>query len=1644
MKTKPDINLRFLCVFCLFITSMFTIHGQVMQLEVIGGNVVTQGATITINAGNNVDFRITNIETANCNKLKINDVDISNTTDFDITPDNPKKNIKREDCPGGQKFLDFEIANISSSCSTTSTLVTVEIKNQSDFTFTLEVNSSPIIAVLGGNPLADITHGDLSTSATNGTYYGVVEEGASISRNFIISNTGSCPLDVTSITSSNPDFAVTGYLLLPNYTPTSFPASIDPGSFVISIITFTGPVAGSGTQASAISISNSDNTTFTFTVSAEMFDFDIPGPGGVTADFRLWLKSTRGVTHSSSKVSLWSDLGSNGKNASQAISAKQPTYLNTGTDNINFNPVIQFVNDGATIEQYLENTDNGFYSQEMFIVMIPDNTMTNTAARETIFSGIATGLTNDITGVGFGDYSSEFTDEVLSYNQDVDGGGVYNGEAELNSTYSNAGIINVRNNDPLLPTGQEILYNSALLTTSSVNDIPFVNVGYIDPVPDPDVIFGTEYLIGKNMDLQGNLNGRIAEIFTFASRLTAADRQKVESYLAIKYGITLGASDLAQKDYINSFGTTVWDVSANSGYNYHVAGIAKDSISDLNQKQSKSLNITNEVTIGLGGIFSTISANTNEFENDGDFLVWGSNNAAYTADGSNTVTIATGLTTSLTRILRKWKIIESTEVSSDVGNVFISIPSAAFSGFALGADEEYALIVADADSFTNSDIIDVIPLKSDGGSNLQTWYDFDGIQYFTFGKVSKLSGNQSISIASGDYLIGEYALNLNIDAFTISAWVKSASSTNTRTIMAKGSKLQLRLNASDQIEVMLDDELTPRFTSSMALNDGKWHQITFVYKSGFIFLYIDGVLDKSEQDVEPPTPNYNHFSVGALYVDKNTISNPFLGEIDEIYVWDQELTQEQVRYLMNQEIERFDNAGTDYVTGKIIPQASVSNVVASILWSKLKAYYDFNSFFGSTVEGLTDDSNYLRMKYLSKDKTIVDAQTLASPYVSAADGEWDSPTTWSNNSDQVLPNSLSLDGTTMIDWNIVETSHNITSGDRDISVLALKNTSGKITIADPIESQDETNSGQALTISHYLEIDGVIDLVGESQLVQLEGSVLDADSGGYIERDQQGTANGFNYNYWSASVGPITGSTSSSGSGASYSNATFSISGFLNDGTSSSAYTALTFDPDYTAADSNTPTNPRTISTYWLYTFYGPDDDYSSWASIDENTMLAPGEGFTMKGTSGAADILTSEQNYVFKGLPYNGEITVELDNTSGPYSRLVGNPYPSAIDANAFILDNMSIADGGNNAIGTIFNGAIYYWDHFGEENSHNLADYVGGYATWNLTGGAPAISNDELINNTSDNGGAAVGTKIPGPYIAVNQGFFVTTALDGFNNDNGVPISTVDGGDIVFKNSQRAFVREDITNSQFFQAPEYDSPDISRQQSNLNAPLIRLQYDSPMGYHRQIILGKREMATDQFDLGYDALMPDVNEEDMYWHFNDNKYVIQGVNSFAWNKEFPIGVIVKESGLISIAVLAMENMNSSQAVYLKDNLTNQVHDISSEKFQIFLEPGEYTNRFKVVFQNQRSIEEHQDMKEHIVLNYFIDEARLQIINSTGQPIETIAVYNMKGQLLINTHLQEDNNKVISLPLALDQGIYIVNLKTLTGETISKKIIARK
>jgi hypothetical protein len=1619
-------NNLFLVVSLLWSLAVFS---QTATINVSYGSpaiFIDESDSVNFGLSGEIEFSLTNIPTGGNPSLLVQSITSSNTAEFIVSSDPfiSDVNIKKGD------IGKFKIKKTSYSCGSGSASVTI-VTNVGNFIFTTSYNNASSISVLGGTPTQPIPNGQTGPTSTNGTLFGTVTAGAMATRNYVITNTGTCPLTLQGITSMvypvtepgsvSPDFSI--YI-----QPTPYPSAagtaasnvILPGGASYFVVLF--HPASPGIKTAIISIPSNDATksTYTFVVSGEVYNPTLTGPGGGNPDFRLWLKANRGVNLSlgTNYVPLWKDLGSTGKDAAQSDAAKQPTYIDATIGNINYNPVVKFQNNGTTLNQFMYNTDNGYYTHEIFIIMEPDAAVDGTTPPMTIISGTSAAptVTGEHTGIGFGDFSTRFANEKLWFSQWQNNSGSFYSVADNVGDYSKAGIINSRNKSATASDGVDLLFNTNAVG-SITNSIPYGNLGYTDTSVTPNIWKGTPYNIGKNINggtAYGNLNGRVAEVISYASRVLDENRPKIETYLAIKYGITLGVNGTS-KNYLDSGGTVIWNVSNNAGYNYNIAGIGLDVDSDLYQKQSKSSNDANEVTIGLGVIAATNSANINEFKKDRDFLVWGSDNGACTAGGSNLTTINSGLTTATTRINKKWKIVETkTDVDGDVENVFVGIPATAFSAFPKLDNEEYALIVSDNPAFGDADIIDIIPLKSDGNGNLQTWYDFDGTKYFTFGKALKITVKQAVNLqAADDFLVGEYALNLNSGSFTIGCWLRNdGSSTANRTIISKGVNLELRLNSEHKVEAYWDGVL--RFQSNTAVADGKWHNIVAVYYAGAADFYIDGVIEFSKFDLTNPSPNYSRFSVGALYVNKNDIRTPFHGEIDEINIWNMALSSDQINYVMNQEIEKHANGNAN---GKIIPQAIVKNEFKTIPWTQLKAYYDYNVYYGTTIEGLTDERNFLRIKYLKKDKQIFNAQTAPLPYETAADGEWNGTNSalWKNGSLQTIPNNTSIiSSNKSVNGNIVDIKHNVTSvGNKTVLGLFVEGTNA--TTYKTLSANNDTK----VQVSHYLKLDGLIDLKGHSQLVQTLDSELDPTSKGFIKRDQHGTVNKDNYNYWSSPVGPINSSSN---------NNAYTVDEVFKDGT-----TAIPLNINWVSGYNGSPTTPISLARYWLYKFEN-GTEYSDWIPFTETDPIRPSQGFTLKGS----DASTATQNYTFIGKPYNGLIngnSVLADNLF-----LVGNPYPSALDSFEFIKDNINAIDG--EIIDGAFSGELYFWQHSPDNTTHLLSGYKGGYATLTLTGGTIPVAPVEITS-------VGQSTKLSHQYVPVGQGFFVT----------GKP-GIIGSQPVIFNNNQRAFIKEDafddlslqISNTLFkTSAKKSKTKIVDRFNDNSNDLVynnyntkIRLGFNSANNFHRQLLIGfMDEKATDGLDRGYDGYQIDTQSNDSYFLINDSQYTIQGVGTFDVAKTYPLGVTTDLAGMVKFMVDETEFLPLSQKIYVHDKETSQYHDITGNAAEINLPAGTYNSRFELSFKTTSSLGmEESNLPEAMLLVYNNDpEKKLKITKNQSFTISEVSIYNINGQL-VTTITKIPELDTIEIPFNVQRGTYVVKIITDKG-VISKKVLKK-
>ncbi|WP_299278068.1 choice-of-anchor D domain-containing protein [uncultured Psychroserpens sp.] len=1348
-------------------------------------------------------------------------------------------------------------------------------------------------------------------------------------------------------------------------------------------------------------------------------------PGGITSNLDLWLKADQvdGTTYASdgSLVSLWADNGK-GNNAETVVTGQEPVYRNSVARNFNFNPVIDFENDNTTANRdmtYVINDGSrdelkgtgGFNTNDFFVVIMPDPTITTTMIPlDTFTSSDPAGntFTEDVTGFGYGGYTARFENERLSYCISTTSETPSNpteqgyGRADTNSgtDYNQIHIINVRQNAG--DTDMELYFN-ANQVGNETNDLPLYKM-----------INNGRYWLGRSQYWNGSFDGRIAEVITYDSRRADGDltqeRNRIQSYLAVKYGITLGVNGTSQ-DYVNSDGSVIWDQSANAGFNYDIAGIGRDDISELNQKQSRSVNdaadgtgrIEGVLTMGLTEIYDTnrdnIVSNATTFD-DKEYLVWGNNGADLNLAASMiTVNMSAGISPALTTdvsftaMQRVWKVVET---GGDIPTVKVRLPQDAIRN--ITPPGSYYMFISNTGVFDPT--ADYRIMTPDGNGNLETEYDFDNTKFITFGYAPQVIVERSVYFDGlVDYVDMEDALDLNTTEFTISAWIKrDAGDSGTKSIISKrdaafSTGYDFRILNDNRIQMFWKNGSNQTLTTGAAIPDDEWHHVAAIYNGTRLFLYIDGVLDNQANRTAPIDTDESFYIAAA---GKNTPTQHFRGNIDEVRVWDTELTVDQLRFIMNQEIE--DNAA--FVAGKELPTTITKNDVATIPWSDLAGYYPMSVYTYTNTEDASGNGNQGALRNLD----TVDRQTAPLPYESQGNGDWTTEATWLNNTVQSLPNELSVvDGTTPIDWNIVRIGHNVTIDTeivlgRDRQVLGLYVDAGELTVDG---DNADSAAGNGLTVSHYLKLDGKIDLEGQSQLVQTVGSDLDPTSTGSLEKDQQGTADLYTYNYWSTPVGEINGTTN---------NNAYTVTDVMFDGVNPINFVNSGYDGSDGAIIS--------IADYWIWKFANQlDDDYSAWQHVRRNGTLLAGEGFTMKGPGSGT--IVDQQNYVFLGKPNNGDVNLTL-NAGNDY--LVGNPYASAIDANQFITDN------GPNITGAgadpLISGTLYFWEHWGG-GSHILSEYQGGYATYNFSGGVGAPS---LGTNDPDVATGGTPTKLPARYIPVSQGFFVvgeSTGTINFNNGQRVYRKESTGTSV--------FVRNSNSNNSVAGAGTEDIDDRMK---------FRIGFNSVNTIHRQLLLTIDGATTMGFDWAFDAKIYDNQMDDLFWMIDDEKYIIQGSNLAEENTIYPLGIKVSDDGLNTITIDDLENVPDDIDIFIHDTEDGTYHNLREGDFQFFLPAGEYLNRFKLTFSEGDSLSVDDDELKTLDVFYSNDTESIVLLNPNFIDVKSIQLFNIIGQNITTIENISELDYSEYEVKNLSTGTYIIKINTLSG-LLSKKVLVK-
>nr|WP_321234251.1 T9SS type A sorting domain-containing protein [uncultured Psychroserpens sp.] len=540
-----------------------------------------------------------------------------------------------------------------------------------------------------------------------------------------------------------------------------------------------------------------------------------------------------------------------------------------------------------------------------------------------------------------------------------------------------------------------------------------------------------------------------------------------------------------------------------------------------------------------------------------------------------------------------------------------------------------------------------------------------------------------------------------------------------------------------------------------------------------------------------------------------------------------------------------------------------------------------------------------------------------------------------------------------------------------------------------------------------------IYLRNEAQLIQ--GSGTTGNTGiGQLSVQQTGTANTYAYNYWCSPVG-----NNSAASGNENARATL-----IDDATGLITSTDAVFISGHDGISS-----PLQIPRRWFYSFV-VSDEYAEWIDLDENSAIAPGLGFTMKG------IEAGGQLYDFRGKANNGTIT---NSIAANQFTLIGNPYPSAIDALLLIhdTDNTNIDNDGATTTG-----ALYYWEQ--QPTDHFTANYVGGYATYTISSGgvesftpATFFGYDAFGNAIPLPPPGATGSKIARRYIPIGQGFMV----------EGSPTTTA-GSLVYVKNTHRVFEKESSGNSYFFRTDGSNTEETTVQYNEHGLNIVpddfkrfRLNVIFNQDFTRQLLQNFHDTATDGFDYGLEAPASDDAQTDASWIQNEDPYVIQA-HSFDIEKRIPLVIKAESQQPLEFSIFDVQNFDTSQPIYLHDIEAEVYVDLRTQNYSINLPAGIYNNRFEVTFEAETlGTETISDQNFDIFQN--TKHAELTILNPNGLDLKSVALFDTSGKRVINAENVGNHADYRYSTKLLSDGIYVATITTKSNQAISKKVIIK-
>ncbi|WP_290839089.1 GEVED domain-containing protein [Flavobacterium sp.] len=441
--------------------------------------------------------------------------------------------------------------------------------------------------------------------------------------------------------------------------------------------------------------------------------------------------------------------------------------------------------------------------------------------------------------------------------------------------------------------------------------------------------------------------------------------------------------------------------------------------------------------------------------------------------------------------------------------------------------------------------------------------------------------------------------------------------------------------------------------------------------------------------------------------------------------------------------------------------------------------------------------------------------------------------------------------------------------------------------------------------------------------------------------------------------------------------------------------------------------------TYWSSPLASPQtlfglspltrfDKYHEW-NVNTNAfvtimngaaVMTAGKGYIMRAPAGWSAVPTACPLFFNMGPANNGVINMAVAPSGLSNLNLLGNPYPSALDANLFL----------SNPANTELGGTLYFWTHNAPISSQVYSN--SNYASYNLLGGTAAVAS------------GSANTNAPTKNIAAGNGFFATIAS---------------AGSITYNNGMRLAG----FNDNFYRPASADldfSKTVAPVELELERNRIWLNITNAGGAFSQSLVGYVTNGTYGMDRDFDgAVLGSSNPVYLYSIVETNKLAIQGrALPFDNNDQVPLGYKANNAGEYTITMPDFDGLflNENQDIYLKDLVLDVTHDLKAGPYTFTTTAGEFQNRFVIVYNNQQL--SAPVFNENSVVVY--KNNGTIYINTGNMTMEDVKIFDTRGRLILEKKGVQSTETQISNLGAAEQ-VLIIQVTSVDNVTVSKKIV---